>query len=82
MANNRKEVEIHGCIVCGRVYNVLAVYSPYGSLVNWTVSNSDARILKEIKHILVACNSHTDEAIETAMTRWNSRNKEEQDEDK
>ena len=80
MSNNRKEVEMHGCIVCGRVYNVLAVYSPYGSLVDWTVSSPDARILKETEHILVTCNSHTDEVVEAALERWLSRNKEEQEE--
>jgi hypothetical protein len=81
MSDDREEVEMHGCIVCGRVYNVLAVYSPYGSLVDWTVSSPDARILKEPEHILVACNSHSAEATEAAIKRWLSRNTEEHDEE-
>lgn len=81
MSDNQKIVEMHGCIVCGKLYNVLAVYSPYGSLVDWTVSSPDAHIVKEMKHVLVTCNSHTEESIEAAINRWLSRNKEEQDED-
>lgn len=81
MSDNRNEVEMHGCIVCGRVYNILAVYSPYGSLVDWTVSSPDAHILKEKDHILVACNSHSPEPEEAAYKRWLTRNKEEQDEE-
>lgn len=81
MSDNRKEVELHGCIVCGRVYNVLAVYSPYGSLVDWTVSSPDAHILKEMEHLLVACNSHSTESTEAAIKKWLSRNKNEQEED-
>jgi hypothetical protein len=81
MSDNRNEVEMHGCIVCGRVYNVLAVYSPYGSLVDWTVSSPDAHILKEPGYILVACNSHSIESTDMAIKKWLSRNKEEQEEE-
>jgi len=81
MSNNQNEIKMHGCIVCGRVYNVLAVYSPYGSLVDWTVTSPDARIIKEPGHILVACNSHSIETINAAIKKWLSRNKEEQEED-
>ena len=82
MTEKRKEVEMHGCIVCGKVYNVLAVYSDYGSLVDWAVSNPDAHILKEKDHILVACNAHSFESQEAAVKRWLSRNKEELEEEK
>jgi hypothetical protein len=34
MSENKKAVENHGCIVCARVFNVLAVYSPNGRLVD------------------------------------------------
>lgn len=81
MSDNRNEVELHGCIVCGRVYNVLAVYSAFGSLVDWTVSSLDAHILKEKDHILVSCNSHSPEIQDEAFQRWLSRNEDEQDDD-
>jgi hypothetical protein len=63
MSENIKAVENHGCIVCARVFNVLAVYSPNGGW--WIVPD---------KHKpLVACDIHTADEVEFVYERWKSR---------
>jgi hypothetical protein len=32
-SENKNVVEMHGCIVCARIFNILAVYTPDGRLV-------------------------------------------------
>ena len=39
MSKNKNEVEIHGCIVCARTFNILAVYTLDGRLVDCIVTS-------------------------------------------
>jgi hypothetical protein len=72
---NKNSVEMHGCIVCARIFTILAVYAPDGGLVGCTVtSSSDGHCVPDERRPLVACNSHTTEEIEVAYKRWQSRN--------
>jgi len=70
---NRHVGEIHGCIVCGTLFNILAVYSPGGRLVDCTVTSPGGRIVPDEHKPLVACQSHTVEEIKDAHNRWLSR---------
>ena len=72
---------MHGCIVCGKVFNVLAVYSPEGRFLISSVTGPGAHSLPEEKQPLVACDTHTTDQIDAAHKRWQSRNTEAQDED-
>ncbi len=38
MSDNVNRVEPHGCLVCGRSYDMLVVYSPSGRMVDCTVT--------------------------------------------
>jgi len=69
MAENRKVVEPHGCIVCGRVYNMLVVYSPEGKLVDCTVTDAGGHRVPDPDRPLVACDRHTESQVETALAR-------------
>jgi hypothetical protein len=60
-------VEQHGCIVCGRVYNLLVVYNPDGGLVDCTVISPGGKRVEDAERPLVACNKHTQEAIQAAL---------------
>ena len=81
MTGNKKAIEIHGCIVCGRLLNVLAVYAPNGKLVGCTVTNPGGHYVPDENQLLAACNIHTAEVIESAHKRWQSRNEKELDDE-
>jgi hypothetical protein len=79
MSENKNAVEIHGCLVCAKPFNILAVYTPDGRLVDCTVTSPGGQIVPDKHQPLVACETHTTEEIETAYKRWQSRNDEEPD---
>ena len=76
-SENIKSVEMHGCIVCARKFDILAVYTPDGRLVDCAVTNPGGHCVTGERQPLVACDTHTVEEIETAYERWKSRNEEE-----
>jgi hypothetical protein len=67
MSNNSDVVEQHGCIVCGKVYNLLVIYDPDGRLVDSTVTSPGGHPVRDAHWPLVACNIHTDSEITTAL---------------
>jgi len=69
---NRNVVEIHGCIVCARLFNILAVYAPDNRLVDCVVTSPGGHRVADEKRPLVACNTHTAHEIESAYQRWES----------
>jgi len=73
MSENRNAVELHGCVVCARLFNILAVYAPDGSLVGCTVTSPGGHIVPDRHQPLVACDTHTAEEIESAHKRWLSK---------
>ena len=79
MSENKNVVEIHGCIVCARIFNILAVYTQDGKLVDCTVTSTDGHRVPDKQRPLVACDSHTAEEVEAAYKRWRSRNGREPD---
>ena len=81
MSENTNAVEIHGCIVCARTFNILAVYTPDGRLVDCTVTSPGGHCVPDEHQPLVACNTHTAEEIEAAYKRWQSRNDKEVDDE-
>ena len=79
MSENQNKVEMHGCIVCAKIYNVLAVYAPDGKLVDCTVTSPGGHIVPDKRRPLVACDTHTAQEIESAHKRWQSTNGKESD---
>ena len=70
---------MHGCIVCARTFNVLAVYTPDGRLVDCKVTSPGGHCVPGEQQPLAACDTHTAGEIETAYQRWKSRHGEEFD---
>ena len=70
MTENDTVGEIHGCIVCGRTINILAVYSPSGKLVDCTVTSPDSRIVPDDRKPLAACSRHTADEVAAAYKTW------------
>jgi hypothetical protein len=79
MSENKTVVEMHGCIVCARIFNILAIYTPDSRLVDCTVTSPGGHIVPDERRPLVSCDTHTLEEIETAYKRWKSREVEEID---
>jgi hypothetical protein len=73
MSENKPIVEIHSCIVCARIFNVLAIYTPDGRLVDCTVTSLGGHCVPDETQPLVACDTHTAGEIETAYKKWKSR---------
>jgi hypothetical protein len=69
MSENKIVDEIHGCIVCARLYNVLVVYTPEGKLLDCTVTSPGGHIVPDERRPLVACDTHTAKEIEPAYKR-------------
>ncbi len=79
MSENKNAVEMHGCIVCARIYTILAIYTPDGGLVDCTVTSPGGHCVPDEHQPLVACDTHTSDEIEAAYKRWQSRNGREPD---
>ena len=69
MSENKNAVEIHGCIVCAKLFNILVVYTPEGRLVDCTVTSPGGHIVPDERRPLVACDSHTAREIESAYKK-------------
>jgi hypothetical protein len=72
MTENMEVVEIHGCIVCAKMYNLLVIYTPDGRLLDCTVTSPGGRPVPDRQKPLVACESHTPLEVESAYQRWQS----------
>ena len=69
MSDNINRVEQHGCIVCGKIYNLLVVYTPSGLMVGCTVTSPGGNPVPDAVRPLAACNTHSGAEIETALAR-------------
>jgi hypothetical protein len=69
MSDNSNKVESHGCIVCGKLYNLLVVYSPSGRMAACSVISHGGQLVPDEDRPLVACNQHSAHEIETAVER-------------
>jgi hypothetical protein len=81
-SGNNNAVELHGCLVCGRIFNVLAVYARDGRLVDCTVTSPGGHCVPDERRPLVVCDTHTAGEIETSYKRWQSRKGEELDKER
>jgi len=63
------KTEMHGCIVCGRVYQLLVAYDANGKYIDSKVMSAGGKEVSLINRPLVACEKHTEEEIERAVDR-------------
>lgn len=69
ISKNKIVDEIHGCIICANLFNVLAVYTAEGELLDCTVTSPSGHIVQNKQRLLVACDTHTAEETKTAHKR-------------
>ena len=70
---NKNAVEIHGCIVCGRPFEILAVYAPNGKFLNCAVISPGFQIVPDQHQPLVACQTQINGKIEAVYQSSQSR---------
>jgi hypothetical protein len=72
ISENRTVVEIHGCVLCANLYNILVIYTPEGKLLDCTVTSPGGHIVPDESRPLVVCDSHAKVEIESAHNRRQS----------
>jgi succinate dehydrogenase/fumarate reductase-like Fe-S protein len=83
MANNQTKGERttrgehHGCIVCGKLYEVYSVYDANGKFIDCKVMTAGGRRVPDAHRPLVACERHSEAEIEAAVIRVYGKQKEE-----
>lgn len=69
MSQTKGKSEVHGCIVCGNLFQLLVAYDAEGKYIGSKVMSAGGREVKGASRPLVACDKHTDEEIERAVQR-------------
>ena len=69
MSDNKSIVEQHGCIVCGKAYNMLVIYSPSGKFIDATVTSPGGHRVPDDRRPLVACDRHSAQEIQNALAK-------------
>jgi len=69
MTENITKGETHGCIVCGKLYQLYVVYDPDGKFIDSKIMSAGGVKIKAENHPLVACETHSGEQIERAVER-------------
>lgn len=69
MSEKQSRTETHGCIVCGKLHQLLVVYEADGTLFDLKVMSADGKKVKHPTRPLAACEKHTKEEIEAAVAR-------------
>lgn len=69
MSKNESRDETHGCIVCGKSYQLLVVYDASGNFIDFKAASADARPVKYTQRPLVACKQHSGDQIEAAVIK-------------
>jgi hypothetical protein len=69
MAEKHTRGEIHGCIVCGKPYELYVVYDSEGKFLDLKVMSEGGRPVPNPQRPLVACFSHSEADVEAAVKR-------------
>jgi len=69
MPETKANGEMHGCIVCGKLYQLYVVHNENGQFIGSKVMSAGGKEVKNENRPLVACEKHSDEEIERAVKR-------------
>jgi len=69
MSEKYTKGEAHGCIVCGKLYQLYVVNDAAGHFVDCKVMSAGAKRVPNATRPLVACDTHTDDQINAAVTK-------------
>jgi succinate dehydrogenase/fumarate reductase-like Fe-S protein len=80
MSGTKAKGEMHGCIVCGKLYHLYVAYDANGKFIGSKVMSAGGKEVKDASRPLVACDRHTTEEIDRAVNRVYGEQKDEEDE--
>jgi hypothetical protein len=69
MAETKGKGEMHGCIVCGKLYQLIVAYDSSGKFIGSKVMSAGGKEVKGATRPLVACEKHSDAEIDRAVLR-------------
>jgi hypothetical protein len=69
MPERTSRTETHGCIVCGKLHQMIVVYEADGRLFDFKIMSADGKKAAHPKRPLVACEKHTAAEVEAAVKR-------------
>ena len=69
MSETKGKGEMHGCIVCGKLYQLIVAYDSNGKYIGTKVMSAGGKEVKGANRPLVACEKHTDQEIGRAVER-------------
>ena len=67
MTDAHTKGEMHGCIVCGKLYNLYVVYDAEGKYLGSKVMSAGGHEVKGVGRPLVACDTHNEAEIARAV---------------
>ncbi len=67
MSENHTRGEHHGCVVCGKLYELYVVYSPSGKFIDCKVMTAGGKRVYDKYRPLVSCEYHSESQIEAAL---------------
>lgn len=79
MSEAKAKGEMHGCIVCGKLYQLYVAYDSNGNYIGSKVMSAGGQEVKGYGRPLVACERHAPEEIARAVERVYGRQPEEGD---
>lgn len=69
MADSHTRGEMHGCIVCGRLYELYVVHDSAGRFIGLKVMSAGGKEVPDARRPLVACERHSEEEISRGLQR-------------
>ena len=69
MSEPNAKGEMHGCIVCGKLYQLYVVHDSDGNYIGAKVMSAGGKEVKGAGRPLVACETHSDSEIAHAVER-------------
>ncbi len=69
MPDKHTRGEMHGCIVCGKLYELYVVYDANGKYIECKVMSGGGRCVPNAGRPLVACDSHSIAQVERAVEK-------------
>ncbi len=79
MSEKHTRGEMHGCIVCGKLYELYVVYDANGKFLDCKVMSAGGRRVPDDRRPLVACEKHGSKEVEAAVVRVYGKQKDEDD---
>jgi hypothetical protein len=71
--------EMHGCIVCGKLYQLYVIHDSDGKYMGSKVMSAGGREVKGASRPLVACEKHSEDEIARAVENVYGRHPEDDD---